>query len=113
MISLLLCMGFKKQEYTDGTFIYDVYFAEWNRSMGDTVRVTIQGNRIKVIFEKGNITGLTKGRLLDEGILYKHKSGQWIITKPNIPDDIDQQEVGGCSAGHTVIDIKNKIYWLC
>ena len=103
----------KASEYSDGVFIYDIYFAEWNKFLGDTALVIIHNNQVTVLFKEGNITGLKQGMVLDKGILYKHKSGQWIITTQNIPDDINTSEVGGCSDGPSVIDFKNKIYWMC
>ena len=50
--------------------------------------------------------------LIDEGALGFHKrSNQWIIVRSKT--DLEANEVGGCSDGPTVVDLKNKIYWSC
>ena len=47
-----------------------------------------------------------------KGILMQHKSTKkWIIGVK--PEDVNAQEIGGCTDGPTVIDFKNKIYSKC
>jgi hypothetical protein len=58
------------------------------------------------------LTNIKKGEIFDEGILMRHrKTKQWIIGQSK--KDIDAQEVGGCSEGPRVIDLKKKVIWNC
>lgn len=97
----------------DGKYRYDIAFAEWNgKSMGEKVTVVIKGDSVKVIYEgNGQLTLTEPGEIIDEGILRKHKSGKWIISKSENDTEID--EIGGCTDGPSVIDFKNKKYWMC
>lgn len=99
------------QKPKDGTYIYTIAFAEWNgKSNGADCIVKIKGDSIW-IFRKGeNITG-KKGDMLDEGIIVKHKSGQWIIAHKK--KDRNAKQIGGCSDGPRVIDFKKKKFWMC
>jgi hypothetical protein len=95
----------------NGTYIYDVAFAEWQgRSLGATVMVEIKDNTIVVKCNDG-LSG-EKGEIIDSGIIMKHqKTKQWIIG--HRPEDKYAEEVGGCSDGPIVIDFKRKKVWLC
>ena len=97
----------------NGSYIYDIAFAEWEgKSLGAKCTVVISGNSIRIIYDGiGNLTA-SKGDVLDEGTILKHKkTGEWIIAHD--PSDQDAVEVGGCSDGPSVIDFKNKLFWLC
>ena len=96
----------------DGKYTYEIAFAEWNgESMGVEVIVVIKGNLVKVIYEGVGKFTAEKGEILDEGILRKHKSGQWIISKYETDTEID--EIGGCTGGPSIIDFENKKFWIC
>lgn len=96
----------------DGKYQYDIAFAEWNgKSMGVQVTVVIKGDSVKVIYEGVGKLTAEKGEILDEGILRKHKSGQWIITKSKNDTEIDK--IGGCTGGPSVIDFENRKFWMC
>lgn len=44
----------------------------------------------------------------------KHKSGVWIITEPNSPQDVNIEHIEACLGNvPDKIDFKNKIYWIC
>ena len=101
------------QKPKNGTYTYTIAFAEWGgKSLGATCTVRIKGDSIQIIHNgKGNLTG-TKGAIMDEGIIMKHrKTGKWIIG--HSAKDIYAKEIGGCGAGPTVIDFKNKKWWSC
>ena len=95
----------------NGTYIYDVAFAEWQgKSMGATVIVEIKDSVIVIKCNEG-LSG-EKGEIIDSGIIMKHKkTRQWIIGYS--PKDKYAEEVGGCSDGPMVIDFKRKKVWLC
>ena len=97
----------------NGRYIFDMAFAEWQgRSMGEKVTIIIEGDSIKVIYEgDGSLTLTEPGEIIEEGKLLKHKSGVWIISSN--PEDINLDEVGGCSDGPRTIDFKNKKFWTC
>ena len=96
----------------NGKFLFDVAFAEWQgKSRGVKVTVIIQGDSAKVIYEgQGEFTAEI-GEVLDQGIIMKHKSGEWIIGSEASDKELD--EVGGCTGGPAIIDFKNKKYWMC
>ncbi|MFD1552661.1 hypothetical protein DNU06_09155 [Putridiphycobacter roseus] len=97
----------------DGKYRFDIAFAEWEgKSMGEKVTVIIKGESIKVVYEgDGQLTLTEKGEVIDEGEIMMHDSGVWIIG--NSLSDRKIKEIGGCSGGPTIIDFKNKKYWLC
>jgi hypothetical protein len=93
-----------------GQFTFQHKMAEQPNIPGTSVRVKITGHHIVVIsdtpfdvFGKGTI---------DEGTLMWHaKSKQWIIGESQ--RDRFAPEVGGCSTGPAVVDLRKKIYWSC
>ena len=98
---------------SNGTYRFALAFAEWQgKSMGEKVTVIINRDSIKVIYEgDGHLTLTKKGEIMDEGMIMKHKSGEWIIGKDDSDKNID--EIGGCTGGPAIIDFKNKKYWIC
>lgn len=96
----------------DGVYEFDVAFAEWEgKSMGVKVTVEISGDSIKVIYNgHGDLTA-NIGDILDQGIIMKHKSGKWIIGQKQT--DVEIEEIGGCTGGPSIIDFKNKKFWMC
>lgn len=101
------------QNPRNGTYTYAVAFAEWQgKSLGATCTVVIRGDSIKVIHNgTGRLSG-KKGDILDRGILLQHQpTGKWIIG--HSPQDKNAKEIGGCSDGPAVIDLKNKKWWTC
>lgn len=97
----------------NGRYRFEIAFDEWEgKSMGEKVTVVIDGHQVKVIYEgDGQLTLIKKGEIIDQGTIMKHKSGVWIIG--NAISDIALDEVGGCSDGPSIIDFKNKKYWMC
>ena len=103
----------RAQKPKDGKYTYKIAFDEWQgKSLGATCTVHIKGDSIKVVHNgTANLTG-KKGEILDEGILMKHtNTGKWIIAHKT--SDKDSKEIGGCSDGPSVIDFKQKRFWLC
>jgi hypothetical protein len=109
---LLLTTIIFGQKPKDGTYTYSIAFAEWGgKSNGTSCTVIIKGDSINVIHNgTGHLTG-TKGEIIDQGTIMKHKSGKWIIAHDK--KDKDAAEIGGCSEGPTEIDFKRKRVWLC
>jgi hypothetical protein len=69
----------------------------------DGTHITLVNNTPSSAFPKGVVA---------EGVLMWHAaSKQWIIGQQ--PSDGRAKEVGGCSDGPEVVDLKNKVYWTC
>jgi hypothetical protein len=95
-----------------GTYRFSVQFAEWKNGIKDEqVTVRIKGDNIMVIYEGDGELIAKSGEILEKGFILMHKSGVWIIA--NDIEDIAMDEIGGCTGGPTVIDFKNKVYWMC
>lgn len=97
----------------NGNYLFAIAYAEWNGMTQDSaVLVHVEGDRVVVLcaLEHG-LTNSKKGDTLDQGILMKHKSGNWIIGKSS--KDKFTDEYGGCSGGPAIIDFIHKKYWLC
>jgi len=97
----------------DGTYIYDIAYAEWQgRSMGEKVKVIINGNAVRVIAIDKSSVGVNDGEIIDEGMLIKHNvTGDWLIT--DNPSHADLEAYGGCVGIVMVIDFVNKVYITC
>ena len=93
-----------------GKLKFELYFAEWGGRMENaTCEVIIKGKKITV--QQTADTNLTGEKIIAEGTLMKHKSGKWIIGTD--PDDINAEEIGGCSDGPIPIDLNKKIIEWC
>lgn len=100
----------QQSQIKDGTYTFVVAFAEWDgKSLGTTCEVTIQGESITV-FNDGTLSG-TKGEIIEAGKLMKHKSGVWIIGSNE--QDVNAEEIGGCTDGPLIIELKNRKLWMC
>jgi len=94
----------------NGDYQFQHKFAEHPDMESIHFLVRIRGNHIAVsnvensdVFPKG---------LIEEGTLMFHEGDQeWIISTS--PNDINANEVGGCTDGPTVVDLVKKIYWSC
>ena len=96
----------------DGEYRYAIAFAEWEgKTMGEKVTVVIKGDSITVIYEGDGALTAKKGEVLERGVILKHKSGEWIIAHNKEDEWVD--EFGGCTGGPSIIDFKNKRFWLC
>ena len=102
----------KNEIPSNGTYQFDVAFAEWQgKSLGVKLTIIIKGDSAKVVYESHGSLTAEIGEVIDEGIIMKHKSGQWIIGTD--PKDKEIEEVGGCTGGPAIINFKEKKYWMC
>lgn len=100
------------QKPQNGRYIFKLAFAEWqNKSMGATCTVVVKDDSIKVLHNGSKGLSGKKGDVLDSGKLIKHVSGKWIIAHNK--KDRNAKEIGGCSDGPTIIDLKRRIFYTC
>lgn len=93
-----------------GQYHFRVADAEFDGRISWPALVTIKGTHIKVVVTGCN-SAFGCNAVYAEGEIYWHKSGQWIIASSQ--EDIDADDVGGCSGGPTVVDPEKKIVWHC
>lgn len=97
----------------NGEYVFDIAFAEWEgRSLGEEVKVVIKNRKVEIKYMgNSNLPIAKKDELLDSGILVRHKSGEWIIIQTQ--EEINADEIGGCTGGPAIIDFTNKKYIMC
>ncbi|MGB1551870.1 MAG: hypothetical protein ACPG86_03270 [Schleiferiaceae bacterium] len=112
---LLLSKHPQSEVPVNGTYTYEVVFAEWGgKSLGDEIIVVVEdGHAALLISENSNAVwmGAKPGDLWEEGTLRKHKSGVWIIS--NDKSDVNLDEIGGCTGGPIIIDFENRTVEMC
>jgi hypothetical protein len=112
---LLLSKHPQSEVPVNGTYTYEVVFAEWGgKSLGDEIIVVVEdGHAALLISENSNAVwmGAKPGDLWEEGTLRKHKSGVWIIS--NDKSDVNLDEIGGCTGGPIIIDFENRTIEMC
>ena len=93
-----------------GQYKFAHHFAEDPSFPSITVDVRIRGRHIVVT--NNDKTDVFPHGVLSEGTLIWHSaSKQWIIG--DTQKDADLSDVGGCSDGPEVVDLKNRVYWTC
>lgn len=97
------------QEIPQGTFIYELYFAEFSGRMANSeCKVIIKENNITV--EQTENTNLTGGKAIFKGLILMHKSGKWILADDE--NDVNADEIGGCTE-IPIIDFDKKVIEWC
>jgi hypothetical protein len=93
-----------------GQYTFAHRYAEQPNMKLTPVTIKIQGWHVVVVSRTAD-HGFPIG-VISEGLLMWHsRSKHWIIGEN--AKDRQAAEVGGCSAGPEVIDLKNRIYWTC
>jgi len=113
LVALMFTNNASSQEIGDGTYTFTVAFAEWGgKSLGATCKVIIKGEFITVIHDGNETLSGEKGEIIDKGLLIKHKeTGSWIIGASE--KDALASEIGGCTGGPNIIELKKRIFWTC
>lgn len=93
-----------------GTYLFKHRYAEQPAMESFNVRVTLYGNTISVSTLRAS-PPFPKGVIAAGKLVWNAHAGAWIVAT----EDADKftQEVGGCSGGPEIIDLKRKIYWTC
>lgn len=109
LILLTSCTQHESLPLQDGQYTFTHQYAE---------QPNMPSIKLVAVIEKGNITLTNNAEssvfpqgVVEAGALEWHVSQQWIITSS--PTDINEEEVGGCSGGPTVVDLEKLIYWTC
>ena len=109
----LFCITTFGQKLKNGTYLFSIRDAEYDgHPIVAKCKVIIKGEKIKVIYTDSSLTLIKFGEVFDEGILLWHKrTKQWIIGHSK--KDINAKEVGDCSDGPRVIDLRKRELWNC
>jgi hypothetical protein len=98
----------RSNEIPQGSFIYELYFAEFGGRMENTeCNVIIKGNEITI--EQTAKTNLTGDKEIFKGLVLKHKSGKWILADD--AKDVSAEEIGGCTDIPIITFDKKLIEW--
>jgi hypothetical protein len=114
MLLLLLSHSAYAKEWKDGRYEYTMVFDEWGPGVLEGhCFVIIKGDSITVIEDSGQgIDSAENGTIMDRGKIMKHKkTGKWIIA--DSPADVNEEDIGGCTDGPTIIEFDNRIFHAC
>lgn len=75
-----------------------------------TVDVRISGRHI-IVINNDNTDVFPHGVIAEGTLMWHDASSQWIIG--DTPKDAQLSDVGGCSDGPEVVDLKNNVFWTC
>ena len=93
-----------------GQYKFHHHFAEQPSIPSITVDVRIDGRHI-VVTNNDKTDVFPQGVLAEGTLMWHGASEQWIIG--NSPGDAELADVGGCSNGPEVVDLKNQVFWTC
>jgi len=110
MVSISTAASTPKLPIASGQYTFRHQFSEQPGLPSIMLTAKINGRHIVLINETESKV-FPKG-ILDEGTLMWHAdSKQWIVGHDK--SDRYLEDVGGCSDGPSVVDLKNRIYWTC
>jgi len=93
-----------------GTYTFQHRFAEHPDLKSISVLVIINGREITIL-NRHATSIFPKGVLVRGKLVWHAKSKQWILA--TAPSDNNAVDVGGCSDGPEVVDLKKRVYWTC
>lgn len=93
-----------------GCYDFQHRFAEDPALVSIPLVAEIRGRHIVLINETESRV-FPKGVIAEGTLMWHARSGQWIIGHQ--PTDRDAGDVGGCSDGPEVVDLKGRVYWTC
>jgi len=106
------CQSSTEPPLTSGDYVFAHKFAEAEHSNIPSIKLDVQIRGRHIVLVNNDRTDVFPAGVIDEGTLMWHAaSGQWIIGTE--PTHVDAPEVGGCSDGLGVVDLKRRIYWTC
>jgi hypothetical protein len=93
-----------------GLYVFEHRFAEHPDMASIELSVRIDGSHIVVVNAETSDV-FPKGILAEGTLMWHEASGKWIIGDSQ--EDRFAKDVGGCSDGPEVVDLRKKIYWTC
>ena len=93
-----------------GQYVFQHRFAEHPNLPSIRLTAKIDGNKITLI-NQDRFDVFPQGVIKQGTLAWHAPSGQWMIVEQ--AQDVHALEVGGCSDGPEVVDLKNKVYWTC
>ena len=93
-----------------GNYRFQHHFAEQPTIPSITVDVEIDGRHI-VVTNNDRTDVFPRGVIAEGTLMWHPVSRQWIIGDK--PSDADLKDVGGCSDGPQVVDLKDHVFWTC
>ena len=93
-----------------GTYFFEHRHAEHPDMTSFRLLVTLKDNEISIVKPKSG-GPFPQGEIAKGTLFWHAASEQWIIVTSD--EDRLATEVGGCSDGPEVVDLKKRIYWTC
>lgn len=93
-----------------GVYTFKHKFAEQPDMPSLVLTARIRGHHI-VLINRSASEVFPKGVIAEGTLMWHAASRQWIIATSKT--DRHAKDVGGCSAGPDVVDLRKKIYWTC
>ena len=93
-----------------GTYFFEHRYAEHPDMRSFLLMVTIKGNEISIV-KPSSAPPFPQGEIARGTLFWHAASEQWIIVTHD--EERTATEVGGCSDGPEVVDLKKRIYWTC
>ena len=93
-----------------GQYTFQHRFSEHPSIRSIALSAKVAGGRIVLVNETQSDV-FPQGVVAEGALMWHAASGQWIIG--HSPADQYAPEVGGCSDGPEVVDLRQKVYWTC
>jgi hypothetical protein len=93
-----------------GQYVFQLRHAEQPNMPGIKLIARIHGHHI-ILINKSKSDIFPKGVIADGQLMWNADAGHWIIGYSD--SDRYTKEVGGCSGGPEVVDLRKRIYWAC
>jgi len=93
-----------------GQYTFQHKFAEHPNMQSISLTAIISGYHI-VLINKGHSEIFPKGVVAEGTLMWNQKYKQWIIGQDK--SDRHANDVGGCSDGPELVDLKRRVYWTC
>lgn len=94
----------------EGTYAFRQRSAEHPQLPAHPLVARIRGTHI-VLINRSRAAHMPLGVVAEGELMWHAKSKQWILGHD--PADRTADEVGGCSDGPEVVDLKQRVYWVC
>lgn len=95
-----------------GRYTFAIAFAEFQgQTLGASCDVIIEDDRVTVLHNGQSRIQGSAGDVIVKGYIRRHRSGEWIVSEKS--GDENAAEIGGCTDGPYIIDLENRVFWMC